>query len=241
MALRRTVPAPGKRARAETLMPAIFSIEYFTRLLGAFVVVLLLREFFSFRRLLPAKYLLTPLVTFCVIIMALLAIHSTGMTRYSTFILMGLVLSLIADTLLMIEEISLFKHGLVFFLAAHCLYLGAFTIGYSFGLWHVAALLAIYSGLLLLYRGIYRATGAHHFAVLAYMFVLGTMLFFAISHVGEAGSTRPVLLPAGAALFVISDVVLAINAFIKRIPHSTVLTWSLYAPAQLFFALSCFY
>jgi uncharacterized membrane protein YhhN len=50
-----------------------------------------------------------------------------------------------------------------------------------------------------------------------------------------------VLLPAGAVLFVISDVVLAINTFVKKIPHSTVLTWSLYAPAQLFFALSCFY
>ena len=222
-------------------MPAIFSIDYFVQLLGAFAAVLLLREFFSFRRLLPAKYLLTPLVTFCVILMALLAIHSSGMTRYSTFILMGLVLSLVADTLLMIEEINLFKHGLIFFLTAHCFYLGAFTIGYGFSPWHIAVLLALCAGIFFFYRKIYRASGAHHVSVLVYMLVLGAMLFFALSHVGDAGSTRPVLLPAGAVLFVVSDVVLAINAFIKKIPHSTVLTWSLYAPAQLFFALSCFY
>ncbi len=222
-------------------MPAVFSIDYFIPLLFAFAVVLLLREFFSFRRLLPAKYLLTPLVTFCVILFALLAMHSTGMTRYSTFILVGLVLSLVADTLLMIEEISLFRHGLVFFLAAHCFYLGAFTIGYSFRPWHAAAALVLCPGVLLFYRKIFRTTGTHHVSVLVYMFVLAAMLFFAASHVGDFGSTRPVLLPAGAALFVVSDVVLAVNTFIKKIPHSTVLTWSLYAPAQLFFALSCFY
>jgi uncharacterized membrane protein YhhN len=222
-------------------MPAIFSIDYFVQLLFVFAAVLLLREFFSFRRLLPAKYLLTPLVTFCVIIFALLAIHSSGMTRYSTFILMGLVLSLVADTLLMIEEINLFKHGLIFFLTAHCFYLGAFTIGYAFSPWHVAAILVLCAGILLFYHKIYRKSGSHHVSVLVYMFVLAAMLFFAVSHVGESGSTRPVLLPAGAVLFVISDVVLAINTFVKKIPHSTVLTWSLYAPAQLFFALSCFY
>ncbi len=222
-------------------MPAIFSIDYFVHLLFAFAVVLLLREFFSFRRLLWAKYLLTPLVTFCVILFALLAIHSSGLTRYSTFILIGLVLSLVADTLLMIEEISLFRHGLLFFLAAHCFYLGAFTIGYSFSPWQVAAALVLSAGVLLFYRIIYRKSGAHHVSVLLYMAVLSAMLFFAIAHVGDSGSTRPVLLPAGAALFVVSDVVLAVNTFIKKIPHSTVLTWSLYAPAQLFFALSCFY
>jgi len=222
-------------------MPAMFSIDYFVHLLFAFAVVLLLREFFSFRRLLPAKYLLTPLVTFCVILFALLAINSSGLTRYSTFILMGLVLSLVADTLLMIEEISLFRHGLLFFLAAHCFYLGAFTIGYSFSPWQVAAALVLSVGVLLFYRIIYRKSGAHHVSVLLYMAVLSAMLFFAIAHVGDSESTRPVLLPAGAALFVVSDVVLAVNTFIKKIPHSTVLTWSLYAPAQLFFALSCFY
>jgi hypothetical protein len=43
----------------------------------------------------------------------------------------------------------------------------------------------------------------------------------------------------GATVFVISDIVLAVSAFLSPIPHSTVFTWALYAPARLMIALSC--
>jgi uncharacterized membrane protein YhhN len=54
-------------------------------------------------------------------------------------------------------------------------------------------------------------------------------------------SPKAALLPVGATLFVVSDAVLGINTFVRRIPHSTVLTWSLYAPAQFCIAVSCFF
>jgi len=66
------------------------------------------------------------------------------------------------------------------------------------------------------------------------------MAFFAWGRLGASISRHTFFIALGATLFVVSDLLLAINAFIRPIPHSTVFTWSLYAPAQFLIALSCF-
>lgn len=222
-------------------MSHLFSLQYFTGLFVLFVSIFILRELVAFLRILPLKYVLTPLVTISIFAFAMLAVRAFGMSPYTACIIAGLLFSLVADTLLMIEEIHMFIHGLIFFLLTHCCYIAAFSIGYSFVPWH-GVLLAVFGALVVFFYGKIRAKkGGHAFPVLLYMSALLLMCFFAYSHVRHGDATLGVLLPAAATLFAISDSVLAVNTFIKKIPHSTVLTWSLYAPAQFFIAVSCFF
>lgn len=221
-------------------MTDLLLIPRFVPCLVFFFAVLLVREFVSFRRILPAKYIFTPLVTLSIISFALLSASASGFSRYTLLITVALLLSLVADTLLMVEEINLFRHGVIFFFLTHLCYIAAFSGGYSFQLWHAAVMLALPAGLTLFYRRLDIPSTLMRVMIICYMAAIGAMCFFAFSHLGAPWDRRSVLLPAGATLFFISDCILAINAFGGGIPHSTVLTWSLYAPGQLFIALSCF-
>jgi uncharacterized membrane protein YhhN len=222
-------------------MTDLIQMQYFLPLCASFFTVFLLREYVSFRKKLYLKYILTPLVTFSVVLFVLLSVRMFGLGRYNALVLLGLVISMTADTLLMIEERSYFLQGLIFFLFTHGFYMGAFTIGYDFRCWHLAVAAALGVLTVVIFLRIFRAHTARSIWVLLYTATLSGMCYFAWSHLGRSASLKSVLLPAGAALFVISDAILGINTFVKRIPHSTVLTWSLYAPAQLLIALSCFF
>ncbi len=221
-------------------MTDLLLIPRFVPCLAFFFAVLLAREVVSFRRILPAKYILTPFVTLSIISFALLSASSAGFTRYTILVTAALLLSLVADTLLMVEEISLFRQGVVFFFLTHLCYIAAFSIGYSFQPWHAAMILVIPAGLVLFYRRLSFPSAVMKLMIVCYMAAIGSMCFFAFSHLGAPWDRQSVLLPAGATLFFISDCILAINEFGGGVPHSTVLTWSLYAPGQLFIALSCF-
>jgi uncharacterized membrane protein YhhN len=222
-------------------MDHIVSIKYFIPLFVCFAAVFLLREFFTFRRVLKLKYLLTPLITTSIMPFVLLSVSIYGAGRYPILIIMGLAVSLAADTLLMVEEVNFFKHGLLFFMIAHFFYIAAFSIDYVFSPWHVSMVVFCVIAVALFYGSIVKKSGKQNPWVLVYMVALCAMWFLAFSYISPFRGGRGILLPAGATLFVISDTMLAVNAFLKPIPHSTVLTWSLYAPAQFFIALSCFY
>lgn len=219
----------------------IFSIQYFTPLLIAFFVILLIREYVSFRKILTLKYITTPLVTCSIILTCLLALNVQGIHYFSFMVMLGLLLSLVADTLLMIEEVNLFLQGLVYFLFAHVAYVAAFSTGYVFYTWNILLALAILAAALLYYRAIWKARGTHYIPALVYMIILGSMLFFAFTSLNNGINQRGLFITVGAIFFVLSDIVLGYNTFIRPIPHSTVLTWSLYAPAQMFIAISCYY
>lgn len=219
----------------------VLNTSRFFPLVGLFFSLLLLREYFSFRTVLPAKYILTPLVTFSIIGIALLPVGSLGLGTYRLLVLLGLTISLAADTLLMIEERSYFLQGLIFFLLTHVFYIGAFSLGYAFRAWHLGVAAALLAPTSVIFLRILRARTARNLWVFMYILTLSVMCYFAWSHLGRAPSPKAALLPVGATLFVVSDAVLGINTFVRRIPHSTVLTWSLYAPAQFCIAVSCFF
>ncbi|MFW5770589.1 MAG: hypothetical protein ACOCX9_04050, partial [Spirochaetota bacterium] len=84
-------------------MTDIFAIQYFTPLLIAFFVILLIREYVSFRKILTLKYITTPLVTCSIIFTCFQALNVQGIHYFSFMVMLGLLLSLVADTLLMIE------------------------------------------------------------------------------------------------------------------------------------------
>ena len=222
-------------------MAGIFSIPYFKLLLAVFGIVFVLREYFSFRRTLVLKYIFTPLITMSVILFVLLSIKMRGLESYSFLILLGLMLSLVGDTILMIEELSKFFNGLLFFLMAHISYICAFSLNYSFQPWNAGIGLVL---LLIIAAGFGRFRGKLHkykIPVLMYMLMISLMLFLAFGSLNGGVNPRSLLTVVGAVTFTLSDIVLAVNAFIFPIPKSTVITWALYAPAQLLIAMTCFF
>lgn len=214
----------------------LFAIDYFPYLLAAFIVIFSSRELVSFKKIISLQYFLTPLVTVTIILIALLSCsYHNKMTGYSFFVLTALILSLVGDVILMNEKSNLFTHGLLFFLLAHISYIFAFSIGYEFRYWNgaVAAVLLILN-LALFYKIRVRSA-------FLYGLVLSTMVFFAFSGLNGGYSLKGLLLVLGAVLFFSSDTILAVDRFYRPIPHSTVVTWLLYALAQLCFALTAYY
>ncbi|MBN1531066.1 MAG: lysoplasmalogenase [Spirochaetes bacterium] len=207
--------------------------------LAALAVLFVIREIVAFLEIIPLKYLFTPLVTAAVLIIAVYALAAAGASLYRYLVVAGLITSVIADTLLMIVQVDLLKYGIVFFLATHLAYCIAFSRGYKWKAVHLinaAVLAAIVVILHLLLRG---RSGGLDAALIVYMLFIACMVYFAYGYQGGGPGRQRVLLRAGATMFMVSDIVLAVNAFLSPIPHSTVFTWALYAPAQLMIALSC--
>jgi len=208
-------------------------------LLGVFAAAFLAREYVAYRRILPLKYVLTPLLTLIVIAVALLSLAVYPATPYRLLIVAALVFSLVGDVLLMIEEVNLLYQGMVFFFLAHCLYIPAFA-SYYYPHWSgvfVAAALVVAAAFMMALT--WKHSGAKAAPGFAYMGVLAAMVFFAASGFSAGTDARSVMVLAGAILFFASDCLLSVNHFIRKINHSTVFTWLLYAPAQMLFALSC--
>jgi uncharacterized membrane protein YhhN len=207
----------------------------------AFIALLAARDFVAYRRDFRLKYLLTPLVTIAIVCVVLLGMLKVRVTPFAAWVFLALVFSLVGDTLLMIEESDHFTHGLVFFLLAHLCYIGAFSTGYEFRSWQlILAGVQILAALAFGAR-IWKGLGAYRAPVVVYLSAITVMVFFACAAFAGGLTERAVLLSVGALLFALSDAALALNKFVVTIPHSTVLTWILYAPAQFLIALSCFF
>lgn len=88
-------------------------------ILCIFFVVLIAREILVYKENKTAKYLLTPLITLSIAVMVIYSFFMKGPQAYTALILLALLTALVADTLLMIIEISLLPYGLVFFLMTH--------------------------------------------------------------------------------------------------------------------------
>lgn len=222
-------------------MGSLFSDLRVTVLFLLLAVVFSIREVVAWRRLLTLKYLFTPLIPILIIGMVVVSIVHTGADNWRVLVLLALVCSLTADTLLMIEEHNYLKNGIVYFLSAHLLYILAFAGGYRFAPWHLAVALALALGGVIFSRMIRKKAGKMFIPVAVYISILSLMVFFAYARLSytQPGS-RALTVTVGATMFMASDIILATNAFIEPIEHSTVYTWALYAPAQLFLALSCF-
>lgn len=222
-------------------MPDIIVQTNVAYLVAIFFIIFIIREIVAFKKILKLKYIFTPLITYIVIIIALYLSYVRGFTVYNIFIIAGLVFALIADTFLMIEEVSFFIHGLFFFLLTHLCYVYALSINYHFGIIDVIIMLVILVVFFLYYLVIHKAKGKVYVPVILYMLVLSLVLMLAVGTCIKNEYPRGAIVTIAAILFAISDGVLAFNQFVHRIPHSTVVTWSLYAPAQLLFAVSCYY
>ena len=180
----------------------------------AITVSLLIRA--ELRSQLRLFYVLKPLSTLLVIGVAALSFLAPGArTGYTVGVLVGLLLSLGGDVSLMYPTPRAFQVGLVLFLLAQVAYAITFT---SVGGFHAPDLIA--GGVLLIlavvvYVYLTPGLGRMKVPVLVYILVISLMVNRAISafYSPAFGLLQAWLMATGAALFWISDLILAVNRF----------------------------
>ncbi len=156
-------------------------------------------------------YLLKPLTTALILAAAALA----PATAPRSWVLGGLLFSLVGDICLMFLGDGAFMGGLGSFLVAHLAFIAAFSLGLPAG-WppRWTALLGVYAAAMV--ASLWPRTGALRIPVLVYSLVLFGMVLTAAraqAH-GVPGSAWAL---AGALTFVASDSLLAANRFLR--PH----------------------
>ena len=195
---------------------------------------------FELRSDLRKAYVLKPLSTVLVIVVALLSFLAPGVRlSYTLGITLGLVFSLGGDVALMFKSNKAFLVGLVLFLLAQIVYSIVFTLPNGFhpqDLIVGAVLLAV---AVLVYLYLKPGLGRMKGPVIFYILVICLMVNRAFSaFFGDAFTpTQAWLMSLGAVLFWISDLVLAINRFRHPFPANR-LGLFLYYGGQLLIALS---
>jgi uncharacterized membrane protein YhhN len=190
-------------------------------------------------------YACKPLATVLLVLLAARAVTPVS-ARYRRMILLGLLFSLLGDTFLMLPA-DLFLAGLGAFLLAHLCYLSAFFPGSdartrltSIGVFAVFGI-ANLAGLLP------RLENAMRGPVIAYVVALLLMAGFALARArslrAREGATSALAASArlatiGAALFVVSDTLLAWNRFGGGIPLASLWVLATYFIAQWYIARS---
>ena len=180
-------------------------------------------------------YIFKPLTTSLIIVFALLIIPPVSGT-YKALILAGLCFSLAGDVFLMLPD-DRFVAGLVSFLIAHLLYIAAFVSLGGFQLDGFAFLIYFAYGTVMLSR-LWPGLGSLRLPVLLYMAVILVMGWQALALWRTAPSVGALSVAIGAALFVLSDSVLAYGRFRRPFPAERAVVLSTYYVAQALIAVS---
>lgn len=204
----------------------------------AVTVTLLIRA--EFRQETRQKYLWKPLSTLLIIAVALLSLRlPQAHIAFSLWVVAGLVLSLGGDVALMFESNHWFLVGLVLFLLAHIVYAVGFTLFNGFHPQDLISGAVLLIAAIAVYLYLRPGLGAMQGPVILYILVICFMVNRAVSaFFGDTFTTTQAwLLTVGAALFWLSDLVLAVNRF--RHPFAlNRLGLYLYFGGQLLIALS---
>ncbi len=181
-------------------------------------------------------YVFKPLTTLLILAIALRpASAATG--HYAGAVAFGLVFSLAGDVFLMLPR-DRFREGLASFLAAHVCYIAAFTSGTGFVADPVPTVTFGALGLLLLRLLWPGVSGRLRIPVVLYVVVILTMAVQATGRVLRIHDVSSLLAAAGAALFVVSDALLAWDRFRISFRSSRAAVLSTYFLAQWLIALS---
>lgn len=180
-------------------------------------------------------YVLKPLTTLLIIGFA--AHLPSTLPFYKPLMMAGLCFSLAGDVLLMLPR-DRFVAGLVAFLAAHLVYIGAFTGGgavFRVTAWVIVPFLAYAAVLLrILLPHVPRALRP---AVIVYAAALLVMAWQAAER-GAAGVPGGMVAAIGGVLFVISDSALALDRFRRPVRGAEPLVLTTYWAAQTLIVLS---
>jgi uncharacterized membrane protein YhhN len=167
-----------------------------------------------------------------------LALQSSASTSslYAWLIVAGLLFSLAGDILLMLPS-DRFAAGLASFLVAHLFYITAFAADAGFGSAPLA-LLPFVLGSAALYPLLRPNLGRLEIPVLLYMLVIAVMAWQAVARWLVVGQLGALLACIGAVLFVVSDALLALDRFHRRLPAAPALKLGTYFSGQWLIALS---
>ena len=198
--------------------------------LAAAIVSAIVHLYAEYNGLTTLVYIAKPSTTALLVIVALMA--NTQERSYQIPIVAGLCLSLVGDVFLMLRG-DHFIAGLVSFLAAHVAYIVAFRTGAA--LWLLLPYLLLAAGVL---AYLWPRLGRLRLPVLAYVGVLVVMAWQAAVRADLIPSAFTMAAAIGAALFVISDAVLAINRFRVKFRAAQAVIMSTYVTAQALIALS---
>ncbi len=180
-------------------------------------------------------YLFKPLTTSLLILAAAHQASAHG-PRYQAAVVAGLTLSLGGDVSLMLPG-DRFVPGLGSFLLAHLAYVVAFSSGMPLGT-NPLLLLPLLAGGVLLIRVLWHGLGRFRLPVLLYASVIVLMVWQAWARGWEFGSPGAALAAAGAALFLASDSLLALNRFRAPFARAQAAIMATYVAAQALIALS---
>ncbi len=209
----------------------------------AITVFFLIRA--EFRKAQRQIYVIKPLATLLVIAVALLSFREARMNpTYTVGVLIGLALSFGGDIALMFQSNrKAFMIGLVLFLLAHVAYAVTFTLlaGLDAIVWPATlVLLVLGGGTYRLFRG---GLGTMKVPVIVYIVVISVMVNQAVATFNSSAfnTSQVWMIAIGAALFYISDVILAANRFWKPFQYNRI-SLAFYYAGQFLIALaaSCF-
>ncbi|XP_048377616.1 lysoplasmalogenase-like protein TMEM86A isoform X1 [Stegostoma tigrinum] len=164
---------------------------------------------------------------------------SLGVHRpYAKKVLVALLFSALGDVFLTWGDQGFFIHGMLMFGISHLLYTWAFGLR-PLRLW--IALMLLLLGVIY-YVAVYSyLRGPMIYAMAGYVVVLGLMSWRALARAACSSYDRTwgrSCTAVGAVIFIMSDLLLAIDRFCFTVPHARAIVMSTYYGAQMLISLS---
>ena len=160
------------------------------------------------------------------VLVLLLASSNKQISRLGARVLTALFFCLLGDIALIWE--SAFLLGLGFFLIAHLLFIRAFRARFKMKFHWIAVTIAATLAITTLYFIWPKVSGILQIAILSYVLVIGIMSSLSMSIALNRRSKIRLQLGLGGLLFMISDALLGINAFVNPIPFASILILTTY-------------
>jgi uncharacterized membrane protein YhhN len=180
-------------------------------------------------------YVLKPGTMAAIILIAVLRPPAFPL-RYQLFIIAGLAASVGGDVFMMLRE-KKFTEGLTCFLVAHGLYIAAFLSTMRPRIDPLTALPLLFYAMIMM-RILFPHLGKLKAPVGAYIIVITFMAGLGLDRFIKMGGTPALCAGVAAILFVISDSVLAVDLFVRKIKGAQWIILTTYFAAQWLFAMS---
>lgn len=194
------------------------------RILTVYFIILLIEIFGSITYNKPIVFLTKPLLMPILMLLA----YQNGVKN--KWLYLGLLFSLFGDAFLMFDGTKFFISGLSSFLIAHIFYILLFKPQTKFNFLPWVAFGVFVAAFLVFIVPVLPSELV--IPVVFYSLIIATMGIFAASRTGVSATSYKMIL-IGAILFIISDALIAINAFHTMIPKNALYIMSTYGLAQL--------
>lgn len=165
----------------------------------------------------------------------LIVIRNVKTTQGILFSL-GIACCMGGDITLDIDRVRLFMPGLIFFLIGHLFYVSVFLLTFQYSRKSIIYALPVVIIFVVLWVLFSSIAPAQRIPVQVYLLVISVM-----TTLSSFTNFTTKLVFWGAALFMVSDIIIAINKFFYPIPYSTLYNIGMYFVAQLLLAISLVY